>query len=157
MPLPSSGQISISQIRNELIGNGSSYSLRQLSAWAGKSTPDAMSEFYNYSAAVTVNIDLYFPSYVGCYNNYQFAVQSSQAVNTNVNVTITWYGDLGGYFQGNITIPSGTACNSATIYTGGGVNCYGEYYQNLYWSMSPTSNGNQNYFPNNAYADIMPC
>jgi hypothetical protein len=63
MALPSSGSsISISQIRDELIANGSSYSLRQLSAWAGKSTPDAMSEFYGYSAVVpsyTYNIVAY--------------------------------------------------------------------------------------------------
>jgi hypothetical protein len=154
MALQSSGAISISQIRTEL--GSSSYSLRTLSSEAGKGTPDAMSEFYGYSAAVTVNIDLYFPSYVGCYNNYTFAVQSSQAVNTNVNVSITWYGDLGGYFQGNINLLSGMSCRSATIYSGG-TNCNGEYYQNLYWSMSPTSNGNQNYFPNQAYADIVPC
>jgi hypothetical protein len=48
MPLPSSGAISISQIRTEL--GTSSGSLRNLSSLAGKSTPDAMSEFYGYSA-----------------------------------------------------------------------------------------------------------
>lgn len=49
MALQSSGPISITQIRTEL--NNSSYSLRTLSAAAGKSTPDAMSEFYGYSAS----------------------------------------------------------------------------------------------------------
>lgn len=53
MALPSSGAISISQIKTEL-GN-SSGSLRTLSAAAGKSTPDAMSEFYGYSAAYVYN------------------------------------------------------------------------------------------------------
>ena len=47
----SGGCISISQIRTEL--GSSSYSLRTLSAAAGKSTPDAMSEFYGYSASPT--------------------------------------------------------------------------------------------------------
>lgn len=47
MALQSSGAISISQIKTEL--GSSSYSLRTLSAAAGKSTPDAMSEFYGYS------------------------------------------------------------------------------------------------------------
>jgi hypothetical protein len=48
MPLPSSGQISISQIRTELgTSNGS---LRALSSLAGFSTPDAMSEFYGYAS-----------------------------------------------------------------------------------------------------------
>ncbi len=48
MALPSSGQISISQIRSELgTSNGS---LRALSSLAGKSTPDAMSEFYGYAS-----------------------------------------------------------------------------------------------------------
>jgi hypothetical protein len=47
MALQSSGAISISQIKAEL--GSSSNSLRALSAAAGKSTPDAMSEFYGYS------------------------------------------------------------------------------------------------------------
>lgn len=48
MALQGSGAISISQIKTEL--GSSSNSLRALSAAAGKSTPDAMSEFYGYSA-----------------------------------------------------------------------------------------------------------
>jgi hypothetical protein len=49
MPLQSSGAISVGQIRSEL--GSSSGSIRTLSAAAGKSTPDAMSEFYGYSAS----------------------------------------------------------------------------------------------------------
>ena len=49
MALQSSGAISISQISTEL--GSASYSLRTLSAAAGKATPDAMSEFYGYSNA----------------------------------------------------------------------------------------------------------
>jgi hypothetical protein len=48
MPLQSTGTIKISEIHNAL--SSGSYSLRTLSAAAGKSTPDAMSEFYGYSA-----------------------------------------------------------------------------------------------------------
>lgn len=54
MALQSSGAISISEIRNEQVNNGgmsSTYSLRGLSSNAGYGTPDAMSEFYGYSAA----------------------------------------------------------------------------------------------------------
>jgi hypothetical protein len=49
MALQSSGAISIGNIRTEL--GSSSGSLRTLSALAGKSTPDAISEFYGFSAA----------------------------------------------------------------------------------------------------------
>lgn len=49
MALQSSGSIAVSQVKTEL-GN-SSGSIRTLSAAAGKSTPDAMSEFYGYSAS----------------------------------------------------------------------------------------------------------
>lgn len=49
MALQSSGAIKISEIKAEL--GSSSNSLRTLSAAAGFSTPDAMSEFYGYSSA----------------------------------------------------------------------------------------------------------
>lgn len=48
MPLPSSGALGIDAIRTEL--SSGSGSLRTLSSLAGKSTPDAISEFYGYSA-----------------------------------------------------------------------------------------------------------
>lgn len=47
MTLQSSGTISISQIKSEL--GSSSNSLRTLSAAAGKSAPDGLTEFYGYS------------------------------------------------------------------------------------------------------------
>ena len=49
MALQSSGQIKISEIKAEL--GSSSNSLRALSAAANLSIPDAMSEFYGFSAA----------------------------------------------------------------------------------------------------------
>jgi len=57
MALPSSGPLSMSQIRTELVNGGISenipdtaYGLRALSAAAGKSTPDGMDEFLGYNA-----------------------------------------------------------------------------------------------------------
>ena len=50
MALQSSGQIKISEIKSEL--GSSSNSLRALSAAAGLSVPDAISEFYGYSSVV---------------------------------------------------------------------------------------------------------
>jgi len=61
MPLPSSGPLSIADIRNEQVNVGgfaSSYSLRQLSANAGFSSPDAISEFYGYNALNVVQSGL---------------------------------------------------------------------------------------------------
>lgn len=61
MALPSSGPLSISAIRNEEVNVGglpSTYSLRQLSAQAGKSTPDSISEFYGYSASPIITSGL---------------------------------------------------------------------------------------------------
>jgi hypothetical protein len=157
MPLPSSGAISISQIRTEL--GTSSGSLRTLSSLAGFSTPDAMSEFYGYSNAVTIGIDAYVPYNLGCYNYYTFAAAtvSAQAVNTTLSVNIYWYGDLGGYIAGYLTINSGNYCGSTSIYTGGSINCIGEYISNIGWDVSPTSSGNQVYVPNTYYTDFLPC
>lgn len=54
MALQSSGAISIDDIRTEL--GSSSGSLRTLSAAAGKSTPDAISEFYGYASATPPSV-----------------------------------------------------------------------------------------------------
>jgi len=54
MPLPPSGQISINQIRTELgLLTGS---LRALSAAAGFSTPDRMSDFWGYAPGGTITV-----------------------------------------------------------------------------------------------------
>jgi hypothetical protein len=159
MALQSSGTISISQIRNELNPvYGSSYSLRQLSSWAGKGTPDAMSEFYGYTATTTVDIAAYYPSYMGCYNYYTFAAVAATAVSTTLSITMNWYGDLGGFVTTTVYIYSGTTCGSTSVYSGGGVNCVGEYRNNEYWESSPTSNGSQAYQTGyTLYNDIVPC
>lgn len=49
MALPSSGQISINDIRVELGASATNQSLRAFSNTAGFTTPDAISEFYGYS------------------------------------------------------------------------------------------------------------
>ncbi len=51
MALPSSGPLSINDIRVELQQSQANSSLRSLSNIAGFSTPDAVSEFYGYSYA----------------------------------------------------------------------------------------------------------
>ena len=51
MALQTTGAISIDNIRTELGQAQANSSLRSLSALANKSTPDAMSEFYGFSAA----------------------------------------------------------------------------------------------------------
>jgi hypothetical protein len=160
MALPAAGNsISISQIRDELNPvHGSSYSLRQLSAWAGKGTPDAMSEFYGYTAATTVDIVAYYPSFAGCGNYYTFAAVASTAVSTTLTITMNWYGDLGGFMSGIVYIYSGTTCGSTSVYSSG-INCVGEYRNNEYWESSPTSNGSQSYQTgvNLGGNDLVPC
>jgi hypothetical protein len=53
MALQSSGEISLDDIRIELGLSQSNVSLGSMSNTAGKSDPDAMSEFYGYSGSTT--------------------------------------------------------------------------------------------------------
>lgn len=62
MPLQTSGSISIGQVRNEQVNTGgfsSSYSLRQLSLNAGRTTSDSLSEFYGYGAVIQNGLSIY--------------------------------------------------------------------------------------------------
>ena len=145
MALPSSGPLSINQIRNELgTSNGS---LNYLSYTAGKSIPDSISEFYGYSNSVNLFFDWSVPSYVTCGQYYIFGayVTSLTGVNTNVAVTINWYGDLGGFMQGVINFGVGDVCvNNYYVYSSA-INCWGENLSYAVVSISPSSNLNQTF------------
>ena len=102
MTLQSSGAISISQIKTEL--SNSSGSLRTLSAAAGKSTPDAMSEFYGYSAT-----PVSYTYSIVAYNGY-VTVQGTYTTKTGTpNTTFSFYNNSGsGGVVGSICARSGT-------------------------------------------------
>ena len=102
MALQSSGAISVSQIRTEL-GSGS-YSLRTLSAAAGKSTPDAMSEFYSYSASGAYQ-------YGSPFMLFDFSVTASYS-NSGSQIT-----DLSGNSNHGVFV-TGTGKGSATTING---------------------------------------
>lgn len=102
MALQSSGAIAVSQIKTEL-GN-SSGSIRTLSAAAGKSTPDAMSEFYGYSNAA-------YYQYGSPFMLFDFSATGSYS-NSGSQIT-----DLSG--NGNHgTFVTGTGKGTATTITG---------------------------------------
>ena len=101
MALPSSGAISISQIRTEL--GTTSGSLRNLSSLAGKSTPDAMSEFYGYSAGAY--------KYASPFFLFDFSI-SSQYSNSGTSIA-----DLSGNGNNGVFV-TGTGKGSPTTVNG---------------------------------------
>jgi hypothetical protein len=161
MALPASGAISGSQIATEL-GLSSPYSLHNMSLSASFSTPDAMSDFYGYSAATNIYIVVIVPSVMTCGQYYTFCayVSGGTAVNTTVQAQIGWNGDLGGYVYGTVDITSGNNCNSNPNIYSGGINCGGENYTYASSAVSPTSSGTYNYFINYVTTDnvdFCPC
>ena len=98
MPLPSSGPISISQIRSYL--SISNNSLRYLSDSVGFSTPDAMSEFYGYSIPTTQYYAYYvevFTCYAGsCYGS-SYTPLNGLLVSANQLDVGRYYPDASGY------------------------------------------------------------
>ena len=99
MALQSSGPISIDDIRTEL--SSSSGSLRTLSAAAGKSTPDAMSEFYGYS-----NVDFTSSMTVGSwfiinanyygYSSFNGGSMTNTSFNSGTIDSLYWRSTSGG-------------------------------------------------------------
>lgn len=113
MPLPPSGQISINQIRTELgLLTGS---LRALSAAAGFSTPDAMSEFWGYAPGGTYTVINYDYSYAFC----------SQTV--GYKNSLYYIGATG-----TGTSQSGTINTGDTFYASTSSDCYGSVNLDVY-------------------------
>lgn len=105
-----------------------------------------------------VTIDYYIPYSATCYSYYTFAATSTTTVSTNVDVEIYWYGDLGGFMSGTVTIVSGTSCNTTSVYSGGGINCFGENISYTSVTLNPSSHGSQIYQVGTQYPDgFSPC
>lgn len=91
MPLPYSGQISLGNIANEQGVSLSNVSLRARSASAGKSVPDAMSEFYGYTqapATYTHSDQIFGPNNTTTSGNIT-------TYKPNVVITLTNFGGIG--------------------------------------------------------------
>jgi len=114
-------------------------------------------DYYNYSPVHNVTINFYYPSYVGCYNYYYFAATASETLSTSLVVTMYWYGDLGGAFNGSVTINSGASCGSNGWVYSGGTYCGGEYISSTNYYFTPNSYGSQNYVGGSTYYDLVPC
>jgi len=106
MALQSSGPISINDIRVELGQAQANSSLRSLSALAGKSTPDAMSEFYGFSAATAYTFLMgdggigYGDYSAACAEAYDPITLYSSSTSLAVNVTLYTDNTLSSTFDG---------------------------------------------------------
>jgi hypothetical protein len=104
MALQTGGQISINDIRVELGQAQANSSLRSLSALAGKSTPDAMSEFYGYSASTAFDIsEIGFPDQnQACAEGPGVGVQTLYSSSTSlaINVNLFYDSSLTSSFDG---------------------------------------------------------
>lgn len=112
MALPSSGPLSINNIRTEL--GISSGSLRTLSSTAGKSTPDSISEFYGYSSAPPIYLSVSVSE-----NSATFATSDGAALNS-FNYSTSQSVSGGGYCSGGTGTTSGTLSSGSSSYTWSG-------------------------------------
>ncbi len=107
MALQSSGPISINDIRVELGQAQANSSLRSLSNLAGKSTPDAMSEFYGFSASTAFSFLFgdggqgYNTFSEACSEAYDPVTLYSSSTSLAVNVTLYTDNTLSSVFSGN--------------------------------------------------------
>ena len=136
MALQSSGQISLNNIATELALTPP-FSLRSMSSTAGKSTPDSVSEFYGYSAAITYTYHNNYAAGDPCGDNFWDIYLGSNGVYYRWTGTIydvmsdytdLWYEylyyepllDADIYKEWEINIPSAVLTDNGNI----AVNCF---------------------------------
>lgn len=130
MPLPSSGPLGINAIRNEL--GTSNSSLRGLSSLAGFSTPDAISEFYGYSAA-TVPYSYGSPRIL-----FDFASTANYGDGIVTIPDLSGVGNSGTFTVGTL---GGTATNSQGFASAGNASGY-EFQTSPEYSIQSTQSRN---------------
>jgi hypothetical protein len=92
-----------------------------------------------------VNITVCVPDFMVCSTAYDIYAYSDAIVDTNVQVDITWNGDLTGQYVTTITIPSGQSCGVSTTYDSTSISCLGEVIASVTGNVYPSSYGNQIY------------
>jgi hypothetical protein len=128
MALPGSGQLSLGDIAGEIGLSISDVSLRSMSSTAGFSTPDAVSEFYNYDA-YTYYASWYASAYcTGTYYNIYLRANGKYYVDNGgtyalmYSIAETWYEYLyyDSFFDADVT--NGWTINAAsTVLTDDGL------------------------------------
>jgi hypothetical protein len=113
MALPSSGPLSINDIRTEL--GTSDGSLHNLSVTAGFSTPDAISDFYGYNGGTIVYFTICDYLQADGSGNVTVGITASEVVDANVSFNWVWTGIYSSVISGTVTIISGYAAGSSTI------------------------------------------
>jgi hypothetical protein len=156
MALPASGPISGSQIGTEL-GVSSPYSLHNMSLSASFSTPDAMSDFYGYSALTDVTIN------IGTQNNADGSgdivvyawTTGNVNVDTNVTVQFLWTGDVFSTINNSVIIYSGNSCSGGITFGGASA---GENTSTFdISSLTPSTSATQNYLQGSATTPVTAC
>jgi hypothetical protein len=111
MPLQASGQISFSNIATELTIASSNLSLRSMSSTAGKTVPDAVSEFYGFAVSpptlsTSTDLQSFSPNYTidRSYSQTTFTLR----VVASSTIPITQRGFVYSYTTSTPTIANGT-------------------------------------------------
>src|SRR5690242_731951 len=118
MTLPSSGPLSISQIKAEL--GSTSNSLKTLSIAAGFTAPYKISKFYGYSSTPTVaptNLDCSDTSYCDTAVNVFQATGTWSNTSTSYDIDVAWY--EGTTLMETHSLTKGSTSDSYLASTGG--------------------------------------
>lgn len=132
MALPASGPLTISAIRTE-INNSTTYSLRNLSLYSNKTSPDAMSDFYSYGSTFAVGsgidgafLDCLVPMNIG---GYLITWAYPKGVNTTSSTVKLWPNGQNDSGFGQLSTQAVYCTNYSStnnrVYAGGTFSFYG--------------------------------
>jgi len=114
MPLPESGQLSLNDIRVELGANASNVSLGNMSDTAGFEEPDAISDFYGFSAASAPSVSTNAATSI---EHFQMTLNGNVTSDGGATVTARgfYFGTDSNYTNNlQISVGSGTGTFSTT-------------------------------------------
>ena len=114
MPLPESGQLSLNDIRAELGANTSNVSLGSMSNTAGFEEPDAISDFYGFSAATAPSVSTNAASGI---EHFQMTLNGNVTSDGGATVTARgfYFGTNSNYVNNlQVEVGSGTGTFSTT-------------------------------------------